>query len=71
MFLITCACFYCKTCFKEIYEKPECKVCKKPFDLKKTLDLTKPETQKHVDFLYDSVENQLKRLIETYKVKMV
>lgn len=69
MYLIPCACFYCKLCLKEInFEKPECKLCKKPFDVKKTLDLSKPETTKQIEYLNDSIENQMKKLLETYKV---
>ena len=68
-YFIPCTCFYCKECFKGInFNKPECKVCKKQFDIKNTLDMANPAHVKSAEYLLDDCEAIFRRAIESYKV---
>jgi len=72
MFLTICTCFYCKECLKGLdFSKPECKVCKKQFDIKKTLDMSRPEHVRNIEFIFDNFENQMKRTLDCYKVILI
>lgn len=72
MYLTVCTCIYCKDCLKELdFNKTECKVCKKNFDIKKTLDMSRPEQVRNIEFIFDNFENQLKRTLECYKVVLI
>lgn len=66
-YILLCTCLYCRNCVKNLYssEKKCCKVCNKPCDFSKVVDLNKKENHAKYSYMFADPDMIIKKGFES------